>query len=146
MTTANLSLAVEAGGLRVTAGSRSYLYAGIQPELFLQKYRNLFDVVKFNFAPVEVNGETVQITVDRESLKQEVILNHLYFYITHRLPIQTTPEAIANSQTYRIVRQYAEAQSGPKSDRAAAIAAHLLNISIDEYQTWAKGDERFQNR
>lgn len=70
--------------MRVTAGSRSYLYADIQPEMFLQKYRNLFDVVKFNFAPVEVNGETVQITVDRESLKQEVIGRVLELWIDLR--------------------------------------------------------------
>ncbi len=144
--TQNLQISEENGDLRVLAGGQSYLMKRIRREDFLKQYREAWDRVRLNFTPLVMNNETIEFTASEQlNLGQRIVLYWLYVYNVNNRRFKFLWCRMSDSQTRWDVLKAAEAKYGSKSEKAIALAAHTLNMSIKKFGAWMKRYEEFVN-
>ncbi len=137
----------ENGDLRVLAGDHSYLMKRISREDFLKQYREAWNRVRLKFAPLVTHNETIEFTPPEQlSLRQRIVLYWLYIYNVNNRRFKFLWWRMSDSQARRDVLRAAEVKYGSNSERAIAIAAHTLNMSVKKFGAWMKRDEEFLNR
>ena len=133
--------------LRVLAGGHSYLMKRIGQEDFLKQYREAWNRARLNFAPLVTHTETIEfLPPEQLSLTQRIVLYWLYVYNVNNRRFKFLWWSMRDSQSRRDVLRAAEDKYGSKSDRAIALAAHTLNMSVKRFGAWMKRDEEFLNR
>jgi hypothetical protein len=142
-----LQITEENGDLRILAGGHSYLMKSFTREDFLKQYGEAWDRVRLNFAPLVTHNKTIEFTPPEQlRLRQRIVLYWLYVYSVNNGRFKFLWWRMSDSQARRDVLSAAEAKYGSNSERAIAIAAHTLNMSIKKFGAWMKRDEEFLNR
>lgn len=142
----HLSLVRGRNQMVVHAIGQDYVFNQMDPGSFLQLYRTALSLCSFRFEPLPYEGEQLAFsTTEATGVTQNVVLSLLQMHIHHNVPAQLASKELDHPNVWEIVLRHAKTKYEGNKEYALALAAHILNQSLNEFALWARVEEDRQN-
>ena len=137
----------EGNQIRVVIGDRSVLFAGSNPEQFVQDYRATVALIELSFGSTVHDGRMLEFSPgEQDEIRRDIALLWIRYYLSTKQRVQIQPKDLQHPQTWTVVLQKAEAKYGERSEAATALAAHTVGVELKEFARWRRvEDDRVAN-
>lgn len=133
--------------VRVTSPHVNFLFGRSRHEELHQQYLHWVSKTHAYFTPrwQSVVGQNLDAQ-GFSRLVQEITLHWMRYYVSTKLPLLLTESDWQHPQTRQIAQTVVERQLPPDAPEANALVAHLMNLSLEQYQQCKNLDNLIHNR
>jgi hypothetical protein len=145
---AGLSFEQEGPNARASCeDGRSYLFLNQTSAEMLEAYRNVVSSARERLRPrfESFRGDNLD-EAEFRGLTREAALDFLYVAVINGLSRVPRLDEWDHTASRRVVRHWVERRFRRKPAHARVLAAHLMALSLDEYDAFLLAEERYANR
>jgi len=141
------TISSEQDAIRVRSPYVNCLFRNLTEEDFTIVYTKCLDLLRLDFSPVQVNGNTYEWPEkDREALRQRIITDSIYFYTVNGLPLDIQPSDLSHSKAVDVVLSLLDKKYGKDSEVSLALGAGVLRMEPDDHRDTVAGRRRYYER